>query len=144
MIEVQEIKTESQLQDAFDIRRQVFVVEQAVDPAEEYDEFEGSCLHFIASFKGIASGTCRIRKTENGTKLERFAVLEKMRGKGIGKALVEACLNQLRQQTHTGKIYLHAQEHALGFYAQMGFQAEGERFWEAGIPHFNMHLVSLP
>ena len=98
MIEVQEITSESQLQQAFDIRRQVFVIEQAVDPAEEYDEFESSCLHFLAIYKGLAAGTSRIRRTEIGTKLERFAVLEKLRGKGVGKALVEACLTELKQR----------------------------------------------
>ncbi len=141
MIEVQEITSESQLQQAFDIRRQVFVIEQAVDPAEEYDEFETSCLHFLAKYKGLPAGTSRIRKTENGTKLERFAVLEKLRGKGVGKALVEACLTELNQQKSTGKIYLHAQEHAVPFYAQFGFEPEGELFWEAGIPHYKMFLA---
>jgi predicted GNAT family N-acyltransferase len=35
-------------------------------------------------------------------------------------------------------IYLHAQEHAMNFYQKYGFEAQGDRFYEAGIPHFKM------
>jgi predicted GNAT family N-acyltransferase len=39
-------------------------------------------------------------------------------------------------------IYLHAQEHAMKFYQKYGFAAQGERFYEAGIPHFKMVFVA--
>jgi len=120
---------------AFEIRRLVFVIEQKVDPAEEYDEYETSCEHLLARFNGVACGTARIRKTENGFKLERFAVLSAYRGKGVGAALVDACLHRLESGTY---VYMHAQEHALEFYAKHGFQPIGERFWECEIPHFKM------
>lgn len=32
---------------AFAIRQKVFVAEQEVDPAEEYDEFEQSSIHYL-------------------------------------------------------------------------------------------------
>lgn len=135
MIEVHEISTREELQVAFDIRRVVFVEEQEVDPAEEYDEFEDSCIHFLASWEGVPCGTARIRTTENGKKLERFAVLKEYRGKKVGAALVNACLEKLTPGTYA---YMHAQEHALDFYARHGFEATGDRFWECDIPHFKM------
>jgi predicted GNAT family N-acyltransferase len=135
MIQTQQISTKEQLDVAFEIRRLVFVEEQQVDPAEEYDEYEDSCIHFLAYCDGVACGTARIRKTDNGKKLERFAVLKEYRGKGVGAALVEACLQKLEPETYA---YMHAQEHALEFYAKHGFQATGERFWECDIPHFKM------
>jgi predicted GNAT family N-acyltransferase len=113
----------------------VFVIEQKVDPAEEYDEYETTCIHLLARHHGVPCGTARIRKTENGIKLERFAVLAAYRGKGVGAALVEGCLQRLEKGTYT---YMHAQEHALEFYAKHGFQPVGERFWECEIPHFKM------
>lgn len=123
------------MEQAFEIRRQVFVIEQNVDPAEEYDEFESTCTHLLARHNGVACGTARIRKTENGMKLERFAVLEQYRSKGIGAALVEKCLSLLEPGTYA---YMHAQEHAIEFYAKHGFQTTGDRFWECEIPHFKM------
>jgi predicted GNAT family N-acyltransferase len=135
MTEVSPISTAKDMEHAFEIRRLVFVIEQAVDPSEEYDEHESTCIHLLAKYDGVPCGTARIRKTENGTKLERFAVLNTYRGKGVGAALVDACLSKLEAGTYA---YMHAQEHALDFYAKHGFQPVGERFWECEIPHFKM------
>jgi len=35
---------------------------------------------------------------------------------------------------------LNAQESALEFYSRMGFIQEGDRFFDAGIPHFLMRM----
>jgi len=142
MISVLEIETAKQLEAAFEIRRRVFVIEQKVNPAEEYDEYEPLCVHFLAKIGAQEVGTCRIRKTENGFKLERFAVVEEFRGKGVGAALVKACLNHALLQNSGTYIYMHAQEHALDFYAKYGFSAEGERFWECEIAHFKMSQLA--
>lgn len=136
MIEISKIQSPQEMAQAFDIRRIVFVIGQNCDPAEEYDEHESSCSHFIAKFNGVPAGVCRIRKTDNGFKLERFAVLEEYRGKQIGAELVKNCLEILKSED--SMIYLHSQEHALNFYAKFGFKAMGDRFWEANIPHFKM------
>ena len=79
MLQVEKIVDQSDLTAAFEIRKKVFVIEQAVDPAREYDEFENSSAHFIARLDGIPVGTARWRFTGNGVKLERFAVLEAAR-----------------------------------------------------------------
>lgn len=138
MISIVEIQSPSQMEQAFEIRRRVFVIEQNVDPAEEYDEFEAQCVHFLAKHGDLPVGTCRIRKTENGYKLERFAVIKEYRGKGVGAALVQACLQHAWLQTPDTYIYMHAQEHAVEFYAKFGFAPTGDRFWECEIPHFKM------
>jgi len=136
MIEIQEASKGSQMMDIFEIRRKVFVIEQAVDPKEEYDEFEDTSVHFIAKFKGVAAGTCRYRTTGNGIKLERFAVLKSYRGHGIGVALVEKCLEKIGETDKT--VYLHGQLHAVPFYEKLGFKTTGPQFEEAGISHFRM------
>lgn len=138
MIRVNEIRDAREMEQAFEIRRRVFVIEQNVDPAEEYDEYESSCVHFLAKEGAQPIGTCRIRKTENGCKLERFAVLKEHRGKGAGAALVQACLQHEWLSEPGTYVYMHAQEHALDFYARFGFTASGDRFWECEIPHFKM------
>ncbi len=137
MIEILEVRKGAQMLDIFEIRRQVFVIEQGVNPEEEYDEFEDSCTHFLAKYTGIAAGTCRIRQTQNGIKLERFAVLKAYREKGIGAELVEKCLEKIGSVDTL--IYLHAQLHAVPFYKKLGFETIGPQFEEAGIQHFKMH-----
>lgn len=140
MIQVTPISNPQDMAKAFDIRRIVFVIEQDCPPDEEYDEHESSSEHCLATAQGVAVGTCRFRTTPNGIKLERFAVLQPHRGSGVGAALLKHCLERVSPQFDfaKGNIYLHAQEHAMGFYQKYGFEALGDRFFEAGIPHFKM------
>ncbi|MDA8629487.1 GNAT family N-acetyltransferase [Bacteroidia bacterium] len=136
MITIEEVNTRPQMMEIFEVRRKVFVIEQEVDPKEEYDEFEESSKHFLAKHNGIICGTCRIRNTSKGIKLERFAVLKSYRGKGVGAALVVKCLEELNNASTTK--YLHAQLHAIPFYEKYGFKCTGPQFEEAGIQHFKM------
>jgi predicted GNAT family N-acyltransferase len=145
MNHVKLIENNPDLVEAFEIRRIVFVIEQQCPPEEEYDEHEKTSLHFICKYNGVNAGTCRYRKTEKGYKLERYAVLEKFRGNGCGSALLLYAIDHVKQAdasagTTDCPIYLHAQEHAMPFYEKHGFKAEGDRFFEAGIPHFKMKL----
>uniref|UniRef100_UPI0040485BCE GNAT family N-acetyltransferase n=1 Tax=Algoriphagus sp. TaxID=1872435 RepID=UPI0040485BCE len=139
---VEKITTKEGLQAAFDIRELVFVVEQEVDAAEEYDEFEDSSVHFLAKVEGRPVGTARWRFTQNGVKMERFAVLKVARGKGVGQALVAAVLGDIDQHPDTNgkKKYLHAQIHAMPLYAKFGFQVVGDQFEECAILHYKMEL----
>ena len=142
MITVLPISNPADLQSAFAIRRQVFVEEQHVDAREEYDEFEESSTHFLARADGTPCGTARWRRTSNGVKLERFAVLADFRGLGVGKALVRAVLDDVfsQQPEPIERIYLHAQVAAMPLYAGFSFVPVGPMFEEAGIQHYKMVL----
>lgn len=134
-VSVHKIESEADLQKAFAIRIKVFVDEQGVDKSLEY-EFEDESTHFLATVEEEPAGTARWRKTEKGTKLERFAVLKEYRGSGIGEALVETILKDI--QPTNGTIYLNAQTQVVDFYSRYGFTKEGEEFEEAGIMHYTM------
>ena len=134
-IQIQLITTSDMLQKAFDIRREVFVIEQMVSETEEYDQ-EDVSTHFIALYDGLPVGTARYRTTPNGIKLERFAILKPFRSMGVGSAILQYMLQEL--SAFEGLIYLHAQLTAMGLYSKFGFEAIGEQFEEAGIQHFKM------
>jgi predicted GNAT family N-acyltransferase len=134
---INKIIDKSQMQKAWDIRRVVFVIEQEC-PEELEWEFEEESTHYLALLDGKAVGTARWRRTENGFKLERFAVLKEARNSGVGSSLVKHLLNELSDQTE--KKYLHAQLAAAPLYAKHGFKPEGENFWEAGIEHVKMSV----
>jgi predicted GNAT family N-acyltransferase len=139
-IKIEKVVFEGPLwQEVRDIRFKVFVEEQAVDEAEEYDEFEKLSPHFLAFVDGIPAGTARWRKTEKGLKLERFAVLSHFRKMGVGAALVRATLAEVIPLKKENEwIYLHAQVQALPFYAKLGFESFGDEFVEADILHRKM------
>ena len=125
------------LKSVFAVRKKVFVEEQAVSEEEEYDAFETSSTHLIASIDKNIVGTCRFRNTNKGIKLERFAVLKEYRNNGVGVALVKETLSQVDISQH---VYLHAQVQVVDFYAKYGFVKTGDLFEEAGIKHFKMVL----
>ena len=137
MIVIQKVTDPSVLEMVFAVRRKVFVDEQNC-PAELEWEFEDQSTHFLATVDGQPAGAARWRKTENGYKLERFAVLKEYREKGIGQELVKAVLTDLPADAEY--VYLHAQVQAMGLYVKFGFKQEGEQFEEAGISHYKMVL----
>jgi predicted GNAT family N-acyltransferase len=131
-------------QKAFEIREEVFVHEQKVDPEEEFDEFEDISRHFVVlDEQGQGIGASRWRKTDKGFKLERFAVKTSERGKGIGQAIVKATLADIEEQVGTGNyLYMHAQLDAVSLYERFGFKKKGEQFEECDILHYLMEKVN--
>lgn len=137
-IEVSKIAQGSpDLQTAFAIRHQVFVIGQGC-PAELERNQEEESHHFLALADGKPAGASRWRKTEKGVKLERFAVHDEYRGQGVGQALVKAVLNDLPADEHY--VYLHAQLPAIALYEKFSFKKVGPEFEEAGIKHYKMEL----
>jgi len=135
-IELTEVRDSQTLETVFAIRKEVFVNEQAVDPEEEYDEFETQSRHFLLLVDDTGAATGRFRSTEKGWKIERMAVLKAYRGRSYGALVLQSMLAVIPRDGRP--IYLHAQEHALPFYKRYRFVAEGDRFLEANIPHFKM------
>ena len=124
---------------AFAVRRIVFVEEQGVDAELEYDENETSAHHYLLYLDSVPVGAARWRETPNGIKLERFAVLLQYRGKGLGDVLVKKVLEDVVPIGLT--VYLHSQLKACSLYRRNGFVEEGAIFVEAGIEHYKMVLA---
>ena len=118
------------------IRQKVFVEEQMVDPALEYDEFESVAVHYILYVDSDPVATARWRETDKGIKLERFATLSSHRNQGLGAILLQDIMEDVLAIDK--KIYLHSQLKALPFYERFGFVKVGEQFSEADIEHFEM------
>ena len=137
MIKIKKFQFEEKelMQTAHAIRHKVFVIGQNC-PANLEWEFEEDSTHFLVFDNNKAVATARYRKTKNGYKLERFAVLESERGKSYGNIVLKAILADLSD--FSGLIYMHAQIQVLPFYEKVGFIKEGTLFEEAGIMHYKM------
>ena len=83
------------------IRQEVFVDEQHVDPALEYDEHENEAMHYLLFHEGEAVATARWRETDKGIKLERFATLLSIRNQGIGSILLDHVLREVSKKGKT-------------------------------------------
>ncbi len=123
------------------VREPVFLVEQQVPPELEWDDLDPLSRHVLArDFDGRPIGTGRLTPEQ---RIGRMAVLAKWRGKGVGEAMLMRLLDQARDMGYP-QIELHAQTHAIPFYARAGFVAEGEEFMEAGIAHQIMRIALEP
>ena len=118
------------------IRRAVFIDEQNIAEADEWDDQDAISLHFIVYEQNRAIATARLLQNAS---IGRVAVLSSHRGLGIGKLLmleiIQTAKNQGRKQ-----VQLSAQDHAVKFYNSLGFQQKGEFYLDCGIPHIDMDL----
>jgi predicted GNAT family N-acyltransferase len=119
------------------VRATVFIAEQGVPEALEWDEADAVSLHALAlDRQGGAIGTGRLLPDGH---IGRMAVIRDWRGRGVGSALL-GCLVDWGRRRGARELHLNAQTHALGFYRRQGFVADGGEFMEAGIPHRRMTL----
>ena len=117
------------------LREAVFVREQGVPEALEWDGADPGAAHLLAEVDGRPVGCVRLLPQG---RIGRLCVLPPWRRRGIGSALLTAALRLAARRGH-GEVFLDAQEQALGFYRRHGFQARGPRFLDAGIPHRRMY-----
>jgi len=119
------------------VRRAVFIEEQHVPEHMEWDDEDERACHVLATnLQGTPIGTGRLK---HDCYVGRMAVLRAWRGRGVGREILTTLLD-IAQKQGCGVVRLHAQTHAIEFYARFGFAVLGEEFDEAGIPHRQMEL----
>ena len=126
-----------ELEDAFSIRKTVFIEEQNVPAEEEIDQYENDCTHFVLYQDGFPAGAGRFRVTDGYGKVERICVLKEQRQNGAGQAVMNA-IEEYAQENGIKKLKLNAQTHAIPFYSKLGYETVSEEFMDAGIPHKTM------
>jgi predicted GNAT family N-acyltransferase len=120
------------------LRIEVFVVEQGVPVELEWDEADEVSTHAVA-YDEAAQPVATGRLLPDGH-IGRMAVRKSARGQGIGAQVLHALLEEAKRLGYR-ELVLHAQTHAVNFYAQHGFLSQGDEFMEAGIPHRMMTLT---
>lgn len=117
------------------VRNIVFIQEQGVPEALEWDDSDSTGTHVLAvSDDGTPVGTGRL--LPDGS-IGRMAVLKEWRGCGIGDAMMTCLLDEARRQGHK-RVKLSAQQQAVGFYLRHQFTSREGPYVEAGIPHVAM------
>lgn len=133
------VRTQIQREDAYNVRKEVFVKEQEVPLDIEIDELEDEAIHFVIyNDNNEPQAAARLRIIEDQkAKLERICVLKKARSFGLGHQLLEALETEAMAKGAKVAV-MHAQVQAMPFYEKKGYQAVSEPFEEAGITHVKM------
>ena len=117
------------------VRHAVFVVEQNIPEELEWDDEDAVSVHALARDRDGVPIACG-RLLADG-RIGRMAVLSGWRGQGVGAAILSLLIEVARDRGDA-TVRLHAQTHAVPFYAKFGFVPEGDEYLEAGIPHRTM------
>ena len=123
------------------VRSEVFVTGQKclyVDP----DGKDIESVQVFASNGERIVGCLRIYQKEQGVRqVGRVAVIESLRGTGIGMKMMRQAIAYVNENQSDDKIYLEAQTYAIGFYEKLGFKIVSDEFLDEGIPHKGMELL---
>jgi predicted GNAT family N-acyltransferase len=139
MISVCHARTAEAIDNCLRLRWTVFVEEQGVRPSEEVDEHDQTdAVHALALLDGIPCGTGRfIFEAPGVAKIQRMAVIDDARGKGVGVAVLRFLEDEARVRG-AERFTLDAQVQARPFYEKAGYTAFGSVFDDARIPHIQM------
>lgn len=117
------------------VRKQVFILEQGIAPADEWDEEDKKAVHFVSfGTTAVPTGTCRL--SENG-QISRLAVLASYRHQGYGEMLLNRAIKVAREMGMR-RVFLHAQVDVQPFYDKQNFSTDSKVFLEAGKMHIHM------
>ncbi|HEY8963158.1 MAG TPA: GNAT family N-acetyltransferase [Alphaproteobacteria bacterium] len=136
--------TQSDLARCAWLRGLVFGAGQNVPINEDIDDLEDQCRHIIGFDKDVPCATARWRIYKPGiAKIERVAVSPNAQGKGIGKQLMQAIIDDIRTTDPSLTTFrLGSQDHAIPFYERLGFSVVGDGFMDANIPHHWMERAA--
>lgn len=123
-----------------ELRREVFIEEQGVPEAEEWDSLDARATHFGAYMGKELAACARIVPSGRAARIGRVAVSAPLRGRGLGQVLMLHLIDWCRAHGHH-EIVLDAQVQVVRFYRDLGFVEEGERFMDAGIEHVRMRRI---
>jgi ElaA protein len=121
------------------LRIDVFVVEQACPYAElDGRDLDESTRHFWLGGDGqpeAVLGCVRLLEEPGGEfRIGRLCTARPVRGRGLGKRLMEAALAEVGDRV----CVLDSQEHLAGFYRSYGFEPTGPAYDWDGVAHVPM------
>lgn len=141
--EIREISAAETLPLRLSILRPGRPIETAHFPGDDapdtrhFGAFQGGQLHGIAS---LFRGQCPEQPGVPAFQIRGMATAPEIRGAGLGRALVKACVAYAREKP-ADLIWCNARKMAVGFYQKLGFTILGDEFEIQDVgPHFRMFL----
>lgn len=129
------------------LRCDVFMWEQRADDEEMdgRDQEPGTVHVWIEDERGCAAylrllWNAAAEHLDAHRVIGRVAVRADRRGDGLSRRLMDRALAVV--DAEGGASMLHAQSYVVGLYERFGYEAYGEPYAEAGIPHRSMYRAA--
>ena len=144
-IECRVASTDDELEAHFELRRCVFVSEQALFADDDHDERDDrdTTLHALGLIDGEPCGAVRLYPLERGWrqwKGDRLAVLPELRSHHLGAELVRFAV-ATAGQLGGAQMIAHVQLPNVRFFEHLGWTPEGSPAPFHGVDH---QLMSIP
>jgi radical SAM protein (TIGR04043 family)/putative N-acetyltransferase (TIGR04045 family) len=116
-------RTRVEQERAFEIRREVFVLEQKLFSDSDIDENDARSLHLIAEWNNQVIGTVRVFPVDNSGHWigGRLAVRKEFRNTGAGEILVREAMQCVKNRGCT-KFTAHIQLENVPFFSKIGWK----------------------
>jgi predicted GNAT family N-acyltransferase len=115
---IKEAKTKEEILQAIFLRRKTLIDERKYSVIEEEpDEYDLISKVYVVKEGDKVIGTARVKKEGIIYRIQRMAIDNKERGKGIGSKLIKRILQDFKNK----KIYLMSAECTIPFYNKFGF-----------------------
>lgn len=140
--------TTDELYRALRLRAEVFVVEQNC-AFQDLDGLDTQAVHWLGETRGddglpVLLAYARLLPAGAAfaeASIGRVVTSPAARGSGLGRILMRESVDALHRLWGTQPIRIGAQAHLQGFYRQIGFEPQGDRYLEDGIEHIEMVRV---
>ncbi len=135
----------NELYDIMKVRQTVFVLEQDCI-YQDLDDLDQKSWH-LTGWNNSASTSPQLvaylrvvfpNYKYQEPSIGRVLTIQKFRGQGLGKELLNQALLKIAQEYPNQAIKISAQQHLHNLYAQFGFTQSSEPYDEDGIMHIEM------
>lgn len=136
--------TTTELFKIYYLRNRTFVVEQK-RICQEVDDTDPQAIHIFDEKDGQILAYARVYLIDAGQKVSfgRVVTSKTVRGKGVGKQLMEHVMTAIQKYFPGKPIEIESQKYVEGFYKKFGFQSQGKTFIFESTPHVVMTHPSL-
>ena len=134
--------TNEELYAVLKLRFEVFVIEQNcldIDP----DGKDKVSMHLMLEDDGKIIGCARILPPKvscDEPSIGRIALDKSYRGTGLGREIVQKCIDFIHNIMKIREIRISGQAYLLDFYKSFGFVVTKGPYFEDKIPHYQMLL----
>lgn len=123
------------------IRMKVFCEEQQIALDDELTSDEAEYNYLLIKYKDENVGTIRYKVENNTAYFGRFAILKQYRGRGFGKAVFLWLEHFLSKKHSPLTITFSGQSYLKDYYLSLGYEIEGDIFYDANIEHYQFKKV---